>query len=292
MVTAFIIALASMSTAQAAGVEHIVVIGVDGLSPAGIEQADTPHIDALMARGASTMHARAVMPTSSSSNWASMIMGAGPEQHGITSNDWKPGKHAITPVARGAGGIFPTIFSAVREQRPEAALGVFYDWGGFGPLVEENVANAKQDCEGPEDTVNRAMDFFAAARPLITFMQLDHVDHAGHDQGWGSEAYGKAVEVADAIVGRVVARIDQAGCTATTVVLVASDHGGSKKGHGGVTMEELEIPWIIAGPGVRQGHIIQGSVGVCDTAVTLAHILGVTTPEAWIGRPVREALAE
>lgn len=57
------------------------------MSPAGIAQADTPVLDSLMAVGAWTMHARGVMPTSSSPNWASMIMGAGPEWHGITTND-------------------------------------------------------------------------------------------------------------------------------------------------------------------------------------------------------------
>ena len=78
--------------AQVPGVEHVVVIGVDGLSPEGIKRAKTPVLHKMMAEGASTLHARGVMPTVSSPNWASMIMGAGPEQHGVTSNDWKPGK--------------------------------------------------------------------------------------------------------------------------------------------------------------------------------------------------------
>lgn len=64
------------------GGKHVVVIGIDGLSPRGIEMADTPHIDALVASGAHTWKARGVFPTKSSPNWASMIMGAGPEQHG------------------------------------------------------------------------------------------------------------------------------------------------------------------------------------------------------------------
>jgi len=45
-----------------------------------------------MREGAWTLHARGVMPTVSSPNWASMIMGAGPEQHGVTSIDWQPYK--------------------------------------------------------------------------------------------------------------------------------------------------------------------------------------------------------
>src|SRR6516164_906642 len=102
--------------AQVPGVEHVVVIGVDGLSPEGIRRAKTPVLHRMMAEGASTLHARGVMPTVSSPNWASMIMGAGPEQHGVTSNDWKPGKGAISPTAVGPGGIFPTMFGLLRQQ--------------------------------------------------------------------------------------------------------------------------------------------------------------------------------
>ena len=59
------------------GVEHVVIIGVDGMSPKGVEVAKTPHMHQLMREGAYTLHARGVMPTVSSPNWASMIMGAG-----------------------------------------------------------------------------------------------------------------------------------------------------------------------------------------------------------------------
>ena len=72
-------AFTSVSAAPLA--RHVVLIGVDGLSPRGILETETPHLRALAQRGAHTWHARAVMPTSSSPNWASMIMGAGPEQH-------------------------------------------------------------------------------------------------------------------------------------------------------------------------------------------------------------------
>ena len=63
----FLLVLGATSTmAQVPGVEHVVVIGVDGLGPVGFEKAPTPNIDRLIAGGASTMHARGVMPTSSS----------------------------------------------------------------------------------------------------------------------------------------------------------------------------------------------------------------------------------
>src|SRR2546425_889432 len=76
---------------------RVVVIGCDGLSPQGITGAKAPVLRRLMKEGAYTLHARAVLPTDSSPNWASMIMGAGPEQHGVTSNDWEPGKFEVPP---------------------------------------------------------------------------------------------------------------------------------------------------------------------------------------------------
>ena len=77
-----------ISQAQAAGAEHVVIIGCDGMgSVAFLPQTNAPVMRRLMREGAWTLHARGVMPTSSSPNWASMIMGAGPEQHGMTSND-------------------------------------------------------------------------------------------------------------------------------------------------------------------------------------------------------------
>src|SRR5262245_22660919 len=69
-------------TIAAGRAEHFIIIGVDGLSVDGVARNRSPRIHELMAQGAWTLRARGVMPTLSSPNWASMIMGAGPEQHG------------------------------------------------------------------------------------------------------------------------------------------------------------------------------------------------------------------
>lgn len=69
--------------------KHMVVIGVDGMSPNGIDKANTPNLDILIKSGAHSFKAQSVLPSSSSPNWASMIMGASPAEHGITSNDWE-----------------------------------------------------------------------------------------------------------------------------------------------------------------------------------------------------------
>src|SRR5262245_11267287 len=170
------------ASSASASVQHLVVIGVDGLSPDGIKHANAPNLQNLRERGAWTFHARGVMPTSSSPNWASMIMGAGPEQHGITSNDWQPNKFEIPPTVHGPGGIFPTIFSVLRAQKPDSVIGVFHDWDGFGRLVETNTVNVLEHPAGPTNTTLRAVDFIEKRRPTFTFIHLDNVDHVGHEK--------------------------------------------------------------------------------------------------------------
>ena len=54
-------------------------------------------------------------------------------------------------------------------------------------------------------------------------------------------------------------------------------------------MADLEIPWIISGPGVKAGHEIKSPINTYDTAATIAYIFGLKQPDVWIARPVREA---
>jgi predicted AlkP superfamily pyrophosphatase or phosphodiesterase len=268
---------------------NVIIIGVDGLSPDGIKNSETPNLDRLMERGAHTFKARAVMPTVSSPNWASMIMGAGPEQHGITSNDWRPDKFEIEPTIKGPGGIFPTIFSLLRQQQPSSVSGCFHDWSGFGRLVEREMIDHLEDTSGPVETTKKAIAFLKEHQPRLLFIHLDHVDGAGHSHGWKSREYYDSVQSADELIGQVLTAIEAHDLFERTVFIITSDHGGRDKGHGGATMDEIEIPWIIAGPGIARGKTISMPVNTYDTAATAAHLLGLEPPIQWIARPVLEA---
>lgn len=277
------------TVSEVPGVKHVVIIGCDGMSPDGIQKAKTPNMDALMQRGAYTMRARAVMPTSSSPNWASMLMGAGPEQHGVTSNDWRPDKFALAPTAVGSGGIFPTIFSVLREQQPSAVIACFHDWGGLGVLFEREALDTIEDTDGPVNTTERAVAYFKAKQPDLTLIHLDHIDHAGHKYGYRAPEYYKSVEEADRLIGETIHGLEATGMLSQTILIVTSDHGGVGKGHGGATLAEVEIPWIIAGPGVAPAKELTSFVNIYDTAATVAHIFGLTAPDCWIAQPVLEA---
>ena len=285
----FLCGMLSIATAEVKGAEHAVIIGCDGLRADSVEKADTPTMHRLMKSGSYTLKMRAVMPTSSSPNWASMIMGAGPEQHGITSNDWQPNKFEIEPTVTGPGGIFPTIFSVLRQQRPKSNLAVFHDWDDFGRLFERPMVDTIVDCTGAKDTVHKAIAYLKEKKPDFLFLHLDNNDHAGHGEGYGSPNYLEAVKETDSLINELIEAVRQAGIADSTILMVVSDHGGIKKGHGGSTMTEIEIPFIISGPGIQADKVITSPVNIYDIAPTIAYIFSVKAPACWIAKPIIEA---
>jgi len=267
--------------------EHVVVIGIDGLTSEGLEKASTPVMDDLIARGAFKRDARAVLPTVSAPNWGSMVHGAGPEATGIITNDrnkWMP------PVDNSRFGMFPNIFNIVREQLPDAEQGAIFHWGGFGNLLQEQVVNRYNTYNSPEETTNQVCEYITAKKPTFLFIQLDHVDGAGHGFGYkNTPEYLQAVAKADALVGQIVESIRQAGMESNTLVMVVSDHGGFNKGHGGESLEELTVPVIYFGKGIKQNYKVQQTVYMFDVAANAAFALGLKAPHQWTGRPTLAA---
>ncbi|MFK5974719.1 MAG: alkaline phosphatase family protein [Flavobacteriaceae bacterium] len=270
-------------------VKHVVVIGVDAMSPNGIINAETPILDNLMQNGAYTLNARGVLPTSSSTNWASMVSGSGPEQHGITSNGWERDDYILPPIVTGIEDIFPTIFGVARQQRPDLEIGAIYTWDGFGRLIERSALNYDITEKNDELTTEKAVTYIKEKKPGFLFVHFDDVDHVGHHDGHKTPAFYKAVAHADQLIGQIIQASKDAGTFEETVFVISADHGGIGYGHGGETLDEIEIPFILFGKGIKKGYHIKNTVYTYDNAATVAKLLGLEQPLAWIGRAVTSA---
>lgn len=282
-------AQSSGAIAYPQGIEHVVVIGVDGMSPDGLRKAKTPVMDKMIANGAVKWNVRTVLPSSSSSNWASMIMGTGTEVHGILDNGWERDNFSLPPVVSGNTGLFPTIFSVIRKARPKAEIGAVYQWGGFGRLMEKEALSYDRNFQTEDSTANGFVEYLISKKPLFAFLHLDDVDGAGHHHGHGTAAYYASIAKVDSLIGKILNGIKDAGIAPTTLVIVTSDHGGIGYGHGGPSIEEAEIPTLYYGKGVKKGYEIKQQVYTYDLAASIAFALKITPPYAWTGRPVKSA---
>jgi len=267
--------------------KYVILIGSDGFGAYAFNKAKVPNLRKMMKEGAYSLHARSVLPSSSAVNWASMLMGSGPELHGYT--EWGSKVPELPSRVIGKGGIYPTIFSLIDEQLPDEKIGVSYKWGGIKYLFERTMVDLDFNGKTDKETVEKALDFIINEKPAFTFIHLDEPDHAGHSIGHDTPEYYEQVEMIDGLVGDIVNRLVETGMMEDTIIIFSADHGGINKGHGGKTLLEVEIPWIIYGKGIPAKGKLDTSIITYDTAATIAKILDLEQPQSWIGRPVIQA---
>ncbi len=270
--------------------KHVVLIGSDGLGAYAFEKAKVPNMRKLMDGGSYSLQARSVLPSSSAVNWASMIMGSGSELHGYT--EWGSKTPELPSRILGKEGIYPSIFSLLHEQLPEEKMGVSYSWGGIGYLFEKNLVDLDFNGKSDSATTQTAIEFITNEKPALTFIHFDQPDGAGHGIGHDTQEYYQEVEKIDALVGQIIEALEENGIMEETVIILSSDHGGVNKGHGGKSLLEVEIPWIIYGKDIPAKGKLNSSIVTYDTGATIAWLLGLEQPQFWTGRPVMEALTE
>ncbi|MGH7404906.1 MAG: alkaline phosphatase, partial [Candidatus Methylomirabilales bacterium] len=135
--------------------------------------------------------------------------------------------------------------------------------------------------------VRRAVAYLRSERPHLLFIHFTDVDLIGHLHGWMSSEYLIALQTVDDAVETLLRALEETRLIRDTLLIITSDHGGHDFTHGTTLPEDMTIPWIAVGPGVREGYQIPDQVVVYDTAATVLYFLGVPIPAHWNGRPLR-----
>ena len=288
-----LVALAAIACqpAQKTGVKHVFLIGLDGMSSVGYSMADMPFVKGLSEEGSYTVKKRSVLESSSAINWAAMFMGVPTELHGYTS--WGSRFPEIKERFEYKNNIFPTMFQLTRDRYPDAEIGCIYDWDGIKYLVD--TLSLSYHAQTPslelENMTRMASEYIKAKKPLLAAFIFDQPDHVGHQNGWATTDYNAILHQMDSCVQQIVEAIKEAGIYDESVIIVTADHGGVNGHHGGISPDEMETPFIIAGPGIRKGVCFDDySMMQYDIASTILKILDVEQPQIYVGRPVAPAL--
>jgi arylsulfatase A-like enzyme len=272
---------AATPTPETQKLTGVLIVSIDGLRPDALQSADTPNLDQLIERGSVSWTAQTVLPSVTLPSTASMLSGSSPDVHGVRWN--------VYDLQRGYVAL-PTLFSVVHDAGLSTALVV-----GKAKLehiaVPGTVDTYAYVIGSDADIAGFAAEQLRQAPPDLLVVHLPGVDSAGHAHGWVTSPQIASVTVADEAVGLLLTTLEDIGQLESTLIIVTADHGGIGQSHGGSEPESMTIPWIIAGPGVREGHELQNEIMVYDTAATAVWALGLPLPEQWEGRPVMEAFA-
>ncbi|WP_421919295.1 alkaline phosphatase family protein [Marinifilum sp.] len=288
--TTLLISLASCNREfKPKSIKHVVVIGIDGMSVGGLIKANTPNFDKYIKNGAHNFHTRDVMPTVSSPNWTAMLTGSYVAQTGVTSNDWRYNNYNLPPVVTTENGRYPDIFYAIKKSNPQLTTASVYHWSGFGNLYDHKNVDFDFDTDGEVATADKVAELIKSEKPNFTFVQIDHVDGAGHHFGHMTEGYFKSVELADSLSGIIVEATKEAGIFDQSLFIILADHGGHGYDHGHETVQGNEVPFILYGSSIKKDYQIPTAVNVMDVAATSAFALDVKRPQVWVSRPVVNA---
>ena len=283
----FFLFLIQISNAQSDATKRVILIGIAGVSAEAFQYANTPVIDKLISQGAISLKTRGVIPSESGPDWVSVLSGAGPVQHGVISNNWSLSNQAIEPTLKDADGYFPSIFALIRKQQPKAITGLFYGWDQLGLYINKKLITKEQYIQGQIMITSVAMNFITKEKPVFTFIYYQLPEVTGISKGFNTKDYYQAVNEIDTEIGKLVAGLQESKMLQNTTIIITSDHGG--EGFGVESTGNLEVPWIITGPGVQKNILLESPNDNLNTSPTIARILGLKTPLEWIGKPVLEA---
>jgi choline-sulfatase len=295
-VTRLLVVLVAVSLAAACGSEretasqpvrarNLLLITIDTLrmdrvGAYGDTDASTPAMDRLAARGVRFTNAFAVTPITLPSH-ASILTGRYPAGHGARHNGMRIDL-AVPTLAESlsrAGFATGAFIAAFPLDRRFGLIKGFQTYGDAMPRgADGRLANERPGRIVVDEALawlqrNRGDRFF-----LWVHLFEPHAPYGDASSGRNTQQrYAREITEADRQAGRLIDALGQD--TASTLVVVAADHGEAFGEHGEIAHSifvydtTLRIPMIFAGPGVPT-RVVETPVSHVDIAPTAMALLG------------------
>lgn len=283
----------------------VVLVTTDGLRPELVGDNRFPHLASFKKRSSWKINANSVYPSRTLPAHVSIFHSLPPSSHRITTNVWPetslpvPGLADLSPVGTSPFDPITTLERRKNNQPPvprkEKGLhsAFFFDWEPLrglsrpGSLTYSYFLNYHVPPDGTRFTdqiiAEEAARYISTEKPDFSFVYFVLLDYAGHVHGWMSDGYLEQLGHLDHALGTLLKALPT-----DATILIESDHGGHDRMHGTDLPQDMTIPWMIAGPGIKRDYEIASLVSLLDTAPTLARILGLTPHPEWEGHCIEE----
>lgn len=285
------------AAASTAASEHVILFVLEGLGQESLKGGPMPTLTKLIKDGSVTWSAAGVKPALRLPTMASLVTGMPVEKHGITWNHFEfsrgyPRSPSLFDYLDLSGGRDSAIFymdeSLYQLARPE-------------PYTDYQLCGALRPECSPNKIVSYIQQYIKKAAsgqgyghailalPHLLVVHLPEAGRAGVAHGWNSKEYREALRTVDTAMKSVLDLFKEHKLTDRTTVMVTALSGpGTDSGAESPTTESPVVPWIVSGPGVKQGQVIHQSVSIMDTGATIMRILGLETHTEWDSRPIEE----
>ncbi len=308
---------ANAQTAPAKDRPNILWFVVDDMSPNfscyGEQLIQTPHVDRLAREGTKFTHAFVTAPVCSPCRSALITgmyqtsIGAHHHRGGRgTEKIHLPADVVPVPILFQQAGYYTCIGDGLPAGAGRAGLGKtdynfewdakMYDgsdWAGRKPgqpfFMQVQLAGGKlrggQDESAKKLSARAARELGGATFPGAVTLPPYYPRDPVLLRDWA--AYLDAVRFTDEHVGKVIARLEQEGLLANTLVIFMTDHGISHaRGKQFLYDEGTHIPFVVRGPGIPQGRVRGDLIEHMDMAAISLAAAGLPIPKTMQAKDV------
>ncbi|MCF6245917.1 MAG: alkaline phosphatase family protein [Desulfobacula sp.] len=176
---------------------NTLLVIIDGLRSDALEKAHTPTLDYLMNIGSYSYHVNTVKPTMTLPSHFSVFTSLEPYSHGVLTNN------ALPNMAVAA----QSLFYHVKNQ--SGTVAAFYSWEHLRNLAMPGTMDYSffRRINSEKDLIilaNNALFHIVNENPSFSFLYFEWTDIIGHEYGWMSSEYLKALEITDYALGIIV----------------------------------------------------------------------------------------
>jgi len=288
----FLYVLALVSSQNPSKPKKTIVFLIDALSPSFISPS-LKSFQYFKSQGSWTYKARTVIQTQCYPAISSILCAADPIDTGIYDDTATAGKK------------FPCIFEVLKSQRPELQTSLIHNspWLNFFEKVTNQNIDYERFCpygiDLPSVISCDEKNFAFLIQSLdqdfgFQIIHLRSLELAAYDTSFGSEVYIEILNKMDNYLNKFIEKLVEKSLINNTLLMLVSDHGGRKGNydHNEKNDENLIIPFMIAGPGVRKNHVLKSNVHGMDTMPTIMKGLGLKSHFLWRGQSVEEAFED
>ena len=255
---------------------RFITIVIDGCRADRLLEADTTFIDKIRREGVDYIDTSTVYPARTVTGFSSMLTGAPPRVHGMSSN-----------FVPSLGVKCESIFDALRASGLNGKLvGIAHLVDAFGENDVETVTAVTNNDEIDDALKARAKAVVQRDDPDLLVLQLLSVDQTGHARGSYNSEYLAKIEESDRHIEEFLGWCDSIGYLEGATVIITADHGQGIGigGHGHMGPTERYVPCIIWGEGVELQGPVDSPRSVMDVTATIAYYLGVEPPAQSVGQ--------